>query len=220
MAVADVNGDGLEDVFIGGGAGQNSQLYFQQKDGSFRSETFDDKDAEKVKALFLDVNNDGKMDLYVAHGSNEFEENSPLLQDRLYINQGEKLVYDPNALPNLPITTGAICAADIDNDGDLDIFVGGMMQQQRYPYPSKSYFLRNDSRRDAKHCVFTDITPPSVLSSIGMVRTAIFTDYDKDGDKDLMITGEWMNVEIFNNNKRNFTKATVKGLDATREMKI
>jgi enediyne biosynthesis protein E4 len=211
MAVADVNGDGLEDVFIGGGAGQNSQLYFQQKDGSFKGETFDDRDAEKVKALFFDANNDGKMDLYVAHGSNEFETNSPLLQDRLYINQGGKLVYDPNALPNMPITTGAICATDIDNDGDLDLFIGGMMQQQRYPYPSKSYLLQNEKGK------FKDVTP-SVLQSIGMVRTAIFTDYDKDGDKDLMLTGEWMNVEIFENKKGGFSKANIKGLDATRGM--
>jgi enediyne biosynthesis protein E4 len=211
MAVSDVNGDGLEDVFLGGGAGQNSQLLFQQKDGSFNGETFDDKDFEKVKALFFDANNDGKMDLYVAHGSNEFEANSPLLQDRLYINQGGKLVYDPTALPNMPITTGAICATDIDNDGDLDLFVGGMMQQQRYPYPAKSYLLQNNKGK------FTDVTP-SVLTSIGMVRTAIFTDYDRDGDKDLMLTGEWMNVEIFENNKGNFTKANIKGLEKTRGM--
>lgn len=213
MAIADVNGDKLDDVFIGGGAGQSSQLLMQQADGTFKNEALvgENKAAEKIKALFFDANNDGKLDLYVAYGSNEFTENSPDLQDQLYINQGGKLVFDPKALPQMRITTGAIAANDVDNDGDLDLFVGGMMQQQRYPYPARSYLLQNNNG------VFTDITP-SVLQSVGMVRAAIFTDYDKDGDKDLMLTGEWMNVEIFENQKGIFSKATAKGLEKTRGM--
>jgi enediyne biosynthesis protein E4 len=226
MAVADVNGDGLDDVFIGGGAGQNSQLLTQQKDGSFTSETLDDAPFEKVKALFFDANNDGKLDLYVAHGSNEFEPNSPLLQDRLYVNNGNgKLIYDPTALPPMLVSTGAICAEDIDNDGDTDLFIGAMMEQQRYPYPAKSFLLQNNKGK------FVDVgfgisdvgaVPksqiPNPTSNIGMIRTAIFTDYDKDGDKDLMLTGEWLDLQIFDNTKGVFTKAKTAGLEKTRGM--
>jgi enediyne biosynthesis protein E4 len=230
MAVGDVNGDKLEDVFVGGGAGQASQLMIQQADGTFKSEMLigENINAEKVKALFFDANGDGKLDLYVAHGSNEFEANSPNLQDQLYINKGGKLEFDPSALPNMPTSTGVICAADIDNDGDLDLFIGSMMQQQRYPYPAKSYLLQNNKGK------FTDITDVGFRfseiggtskpetrnpkSELGMVRTALFTDYDNDGDKDLMLSGEWMTVEIFDNNKGVFTKATIKGLEKTRGM--
>ncbi len=213
MAVGDINNDKLDDIFIGGGAGQASKLYYQQKDGSFKIDSLigENINAEKVKAIFFDANGDGKLDLYVAHGSNEFEPNSPNLQDQLYINKNGHLEYDVTALPKMLMTTGAVCVADIDNDGDLDIFVGGMMEQQRYPYPAHSYLLQNNKGK------FTDITP-SVLSTVGMVRAAIFTDYDKDGDKDLMLTGEWMNVEVFDNNKGVFTKANTKGLEKTRSM--
>jgi hypothetical protein len=112
------------------------------------------------------------------------------------------------------MTTGAIAANDVDNDGDLDLFVGGMMEQQKYPYPARSYFLQNNKGK------FTDITEKIApeLTKIGIVRDAIWSDYDKDGDKDLIIVGEWMNIEIFNNNKGTLTKTATKGIEKSRGM--
>jgi enediyne biosynthesis protein E4 len=216
MSISDMNKDGLEDVFVGGGAGQKSQLFIQKISGEFIIDTLigDNKSAETTKSLFFDANNDGKMDLYVAHGSNEFSLNSPNLQDRLYLNQNNRLVSAPDALPNMPVTTGAIAASDFDGDGDQDLFVGGMMEQQKYPYPARSYLLQNNKGK------FTDITEKIApdLKNIGIVRDAIWSDYDKDGDKDLMVVGEWMNIEIFNNNKGILTKTSVKGIEKSRGM--
>lgn len=213
MAVGDVNGDKLDDIFLGGGAGQRSEIRVQQADGSFKIQYLvgENTNAETTKALFFDANGDGKLDLYLAHGSNEYLENAPELQDQLFINQNGQLVFDPTALPKMLMTTGAIAAADVDKDGDLDLFVGGMMQQNRYPYPAKSYFLLNDKGKFAE-------TTPSVFEGLGMVRTAVFTDYDKDNDLDLMVAGEWSGVQIFENQKGKLVKIAAKGLEKTNGM--
>jgi enediyne biosynthesis protein E4 len=212
LAVGDVNNDGLDDYFGGGGANQNSQIFVQRPNGKFQwlfltADSF----AETTKALFFDANGDGKLDLYVGHGSNQYPTNSTMLQDELYINKNGQFTSDLDALPQMLISTGAVTACDFDGDGDQDLFVGGMMEQQKYPYPARSYLLEN------KNGKFTDITPLA-LERIGMVRSATWTDFDKDGDKDLMIVGEWMSIQIFENIKGKLTQYNAKSLEKTRGM--
>jgi enediyne biosynthesis protein E4 len=212
LAVADINKDGLDDYFIGGGANQASQIFIQRANGKFQWQFLnDDPLSETTKALFFDADGDGKLDLYVAHGSNQYPTNSSMLQDMLYMNKNNQFTPNLDALPHMLGSTGAVAACDFDGDGDEDLFVGGMMEQQKYPYPAKSYLLQN------KNGKFTDITPLD-LAKIGMVRDAIWTDFDKDGDKDLMIVGEWMHITIFENVKGKLSKYNSKSLEKTRGM--
>jgi hypothetical protein len=212
MAVADVNKDGLDDYFIGGGANQASQIFIQRANGRFQWQFLNnDSFSETTKALFFDADGDGKLDLYVAHGSNQYPANSAMLQDELYMYKDGQFIPTPDALPQMLVSTGAVAACDFDGDGDEDLFIGGMMEQQKYPYPARSYLLQNKKGK------FIDITPLD-LERVGIVRSAIWTDFDKDGDKDLMIVGEWMNITIFENVKGKLTKYNSKSLEKTRGM--
>jgi enediyne biosynthesis protein E4 len=216
MAVADVNGDNLEDFFIGNAAGSVASLYLQKPDGTFSSSNQKLWNAEKkyedANALFFDADGDKDMDLYVVSAGYELREDSPLLQDRLYMNDGKgNFSKSDRALPTMLVSGKAIAASDIDKDGDLDLFVGGNVVPGKYPLSPQSFLLRND---DGK---FTDITAqnPSLLEA-GMVSEAIFSDYDGDNDKDLFIVGEWMKPTFFKNNQGKFEKDNeIKGLEYT-----
>ncbi|PYP44877.1 MAG: hypothetical protein DMD42_06925, partial [Gemmatimonadetes bacterium] len=150
LAVGDVNRDGLDDVFIGGAAGVPGRLFIQRKDGGFVESTQGqpwaaDKDYEDWGALFFDANGDGLPDLYVASGGYPLPPGSRLLQDRLYINRGDgRFVRDSQALPEMSTSTAAVAAGDFTGDGRLDLFVGGRLSPRNYPYPTRSYLLRND----------------------------------------------------------------------------
>lgn len=218
LAVEDVNGDGLEDFFIGGASGQNSELWLQKTNGTFQNfdaNTFAlDANYEDVAALFFDANNDGAMDLYVASGSNEFGKGDSELQDRLYINHGGFFIHDVEALPTMLMSTSTVKASDFDGDGDKDLLVGGLMEQQGYPKSAPSYLLEN---RNGK---FIDITKQSAkpLQQIGMVRDALWTDVDLDGDQDLMVVGEWMNITCLLNEKSQFVLSEKSTLNQTMGM--
>lgn len=214
MAVADVNGDGTEDFYVGNAAGSPAALYLQQADGTFMSSNLNlfrsEKAYEDANALFFDADGDADMDLYVVSAGYELNENSPLLQDRLYINNG-KGVFTKNttALPEMPISGKTVVSSDIDGDGDLDLFIGGNVVPRKYPLSPRSFLLQNNQGK------FIDITPQNMdLSEVGMVSEAIFTDYDGDKDEDLFIVGEWMGPTFFKNTSGHFEKdIQVQGLD-------
>lgn len=201
-AVADVNGDGLDDVFIGGAKGEGSALLIQRQDGSFarsNEQLFaQDSSSEDIGAVFFDANRDGRPDLYVSTGGSEFSEGAPALEDRLYLNDGKGNFRKAPAasLPPMAISGSRVAAADFDGDGAIDLFVGGRSIPGRYGLDPQSVLLRNDGRGR-----FTDVTESAApgLSRIGMVTDAIWKDVDGDGRVDLIVVGEWMPITIFHN---------------------
>ena len=204
-AIADVNKDGLDDVFIGGALGQEGVLYIQTKKGKFqRSGTqpwAKDKDSEDLEALFFDADGDNNVDLYVTSGGSEYLQGNKLLKDRLYINDGTgNFTKKENAIPNIFESTQTVKASDIDEDGDLDLFVGTRLISGKYTFPATSYILINEKGNFKK--ASKNVAPD--LENIGMVTGAVFSDIDKDGDKDLLIVGEWMKIVVLENQNGTF----------------
>jgi len=216
VVTADVNGDGLDDFFVGNSQNESAALFVQQNDGKFtrsnqnlwRSEA----KYEDANALFFDADGDGDQDLFVVSAGYNLDKNSKLLQDRLYTNDGKgNFSKSASALPQMLTSGKAVVAGDYDKDGDLDLFVGGNVIPSEYPKPPRSYLLKNDGGK------FTDATSAnSSLAEIGMISEALFTDYDNDDDLDLLVVGEWMKPTIFNNNNGSFAKAeNLSGFDKT-----
>ncbi len=207
IEVADVNKDGLEDFFIGGAKDQPSQIFIQNSNNTFtaKSEPALAKDAasEDVAAVFFDADNDGDEDLYVAGGGYEFNENDPALQDRLYINDGKgNFTRKGDALPQLLSSKGCVKAADIDGDGDLDLFVGGRVVPGKYPTAPESFILLNDGKGK-----FTNATLNVCkdVQHIGMVTDALWVDLNNDNQPDLVLVGEWMPIKVFINQNGKLT---------------
>ena len=201
MAKADVNKDGREDIFIGGAKGQPGQLFIQSANGKFvgkqQPAVAKDSSCEDVAAEFFDADGDGDLDLAVGSGGYEFSENDPLLEDRLYINDGSgNFSRRKDAFAKTYISTGCIRAADIDGDGDIDLFIGGRLVPGRYPVIPESKLFINDGKGN-----FTDGTQTvaSGLQQIGMVTDALWTDLDNNRQPDLVVVGEWMPIKVFIN---------------------
>ena len=206
IGVADVNGDGLEDFFIGGAIGQSGALYQQNANGTFTATSFAADHAEDAKMedagiLFFDADNDGDMDLYVASGGNEYPENDSRYADRLYINDGSgKFTRAADALPAITVSTSVVTASDYDKDGDMDLFVGGRQVPGRYLASTSSYILQNNNGK------FTDVSQKMApdLKDLGMVTSALWTDFNNDNQLDLIITGDWMELTFLKNNGGKF----------------
>ncbi|MEX2154012.1 MAG: VCBS repeat-containing protein [Gemmatimonadaceae bacterium] len=201
LAVADVNGDGLDDVFLGGAKGQPGKLLLQQRDGRFvsRGDALFAADAisEDVGAVFFDANGDRHPDLYVVSGGSEYSAGAPGLQDRLYLNDGRGQFRKTEGYLPIESTSGSrVVAADYDGDGDIDLFVGGRVVPWSYGIDPPSMLLRNDGTGH-----FADVTATLVpeLQRIGMVTDAVWRDVDGDGRRDLVVVGEWMPITVFKN---------------------
>ncbi|MEN9570117.1 MAG: hypothetical protein RL172_1348 [Bacteroidota bacterium] len=207
IAVADINKDGLDDVYLCGAKGQPGSLQVQQPNGSFTAiDTALFKQftvCEDVDALFLDANNDGYTDLWVVSGGNELPSNEIAYADRLFINNGKgHFSLSKGAFQNQFFNKSCIAAADIDKDGDTDVFIGHLSDQSKYGLPMSAYLYINNGKGQFS------IAPNSQMNLLntGMVTTACFADFNKDGWPDLAIAGEWMPLKIYLNNKGLFTQ--------------
>jgi len=202
IAVGDVNKDGLDDIFIGNGAGFASELYLQKSTGSFvlsNSSAFNEfKSQEDVAAKFIDLDMDGDLDLYVGTGGNERSKSPEHLNDRIYINDGYgNFKFKENALPSFYTNTSVIATNDFDLDGDIDIFIGNRAVSGMYGITPNSVFLQNDG-----NAYFTNVTDMfgGEAKDTGMVTDAIWINLTSNNTQDLLIVGDWFSPTFFKNN--------------------
>ena len=210
MSKGDVNGDRLEDIYISGSAGFSGSLYkqntnqtFTEINGPWKKES----SREELGSLFFDADNDGDLDLYVISGSNEYAFNAPQMQDQLYINNGAGIFTNETEkrLPKMETSGQRLCSGDFDNDGDVDLFIGGRQVPGVYPFAPRSFLLKNENG------VFVDVTSESPdLLSPGMISESVFDDFDGDGDLDLICVGEWMPISFYENTNNQFKNVTSK----------
>jgi len=210
MAVADVNGDGLEDVFIGGATGQPAVLMVQQKNQTFEKITFPDEQQEDMGALFFDADRDGDQDLYVVSGGSSFEDGNKFYQDRLYQNDGLGAFTKAEALPESYVSGSVITAADYDKDGDLDLFVGGRVRPGEYPLAPSSVLLKNESANGQITFIKDTQSINETFNNLGMVTAALWTDFNDDSWQDLIVVGEFMSIRFFQNNSGELMEVTDK----------
>jgi hypothetical protein len=216
LTKGDVNGDGLEDVYVGGHDGAVGMLYLQQKGLAFvykPNAAFNaDKNSTDAAAVFFDANGDGKPDLYVSSGGyNDYQPDDALLQDRLYLGDGKGGFAKANsALPKMISSKSCVKVADINGDGFPDLFVGGRVVPGRFPETPESYILINDGKGH-----FSNETAKynPVLKNIGMVTDAAWVDMNGDKKPDLVVVGEWMPITVFENLNGKLMDATSKYFD-------
>jgi enediyne biosynthesis protein E4 len=215
MAAADVDGDGLVDVFVGGAKDQPSALWLKQSNGNYRRHSltcFEENKSESVDALFFDADSDGDQDLYVVTGGYEFAPDDPSLKDHLYINNGAGS-FSEGRLPAQLVSGSCVKAADIDNDGDQDLFIGGMLVPGKFPESPGSAILLNDGK--GNFSAMQDL--PESLEQAGMVCDAAWVDLNDDALQDLVIVGEWMPVKVFINQKGKLADRSSEYIDTDTE---
>ena len=209
IAIGDVNKDGRNDIYLCASLGSTGMLMLSSETGTFYPAPLQPwqeyPNYEESSALFMDVDSDGDNDLLIVSGGYEHSAKSPWYWDRLYLNNGCGFFSLVNALPQIATSKSCVAAHDFDQDGDLDLFIGGRYVPDNYPNPVGGYLLENQDG------VFKDVTDEIApdLINIGMITSALWTDCDKDGDMDLIIVGEWMPVIVMRNNKGRFVREEI-----------
>ena len=215
IATGDLDGNGLDDMVVGGNTFNPAQVFFQQADGKFIQRNLDTSGIHVTNQfvdegiLIFDANGDGKPDVYISSGGYKNAPDSKNYQDRLYINQGNAIFkMDSLALPGNFTSKLCVRAFDYNKDGKMDLFISGRVDPWNYPKPVSSFIFRNDSENGIVK--FTDVTDEIApdLKNIGMVCDALFTDFDGDGQTDLVLAGEWMPVTFLKNDNGKFKNVT------------
>ena len=224
LAKGDVNGDGLEDVFVGGSLSNPGQLYLQTNEAKFvvaASQPWaQEKTAKDAGVILFDADADKDLDLFIAKGGTEFRVNDPMYQAVLYLNNGKGVFSKAmNALPVLTASSSCVAAADYDKDGDMDLFVGGRSIPGNYPLLSTSYLLRNESKNGIVKFEYASEQPEKLLRQPGMITTAVWADINKDSWTDLIVAGEFIPITVFENKQGKLINETAKyGLSETSGM--
>ena len=216
LAVGDIDGNGLDDIIVGGSFSYSPVAILQRKNGAFVEKEIIlgsgnlNKRWEDLGVVLFDVDGDNDLDLFTASGGYENEPNTISYEDKLYLNDGKgNFKIDVSGLPKNVNSKSSVRAADFDKDGDLDLFISGRVAPWNYPKPVSSFLYRNDTKNGISK--FTDVTSsisPSLLN-IGMISDALWTDFDNDGWQDLILTGEWMPITFMKNNKGSFENISV-----------
>jgi enediyne biosynthesis protein E4 len=203
LAAADVNADGLDDILIGGGSPNSASLFLQQKSGQFLPHTFgtfnNNKLADDAGICIFDADGDSDADVFIASGGGENSPNATAYYDQFYKNDGKgNFTRDSISIPKNSSSKSCVKAGDYDNDGDLDLFIGGRILPGSYPLPANSFIYNNDGKGN-----FNDATAKvaASLNGIGLVCDALWSDVDNDEDLDLLLAGEWMAPTILKNEK-------------------
>ncbi|MCF2444439.1 VCBS repeat-containing protein [Dyadobacter sp. CY345] len=211
LAIADINHDGLDDIFVGSSKKFKNHLFIQSASGLFKESMqpalLRDSTYEEVDAQWVDINKDGHLDLVVATGGNEYSNNSEYQLPRVYLNDGKgNLTVKTDAFTNVFVTASCIVPFDFTGDGLPDLFIGGRAVPLNYGEIPKSYLLKNDGAGK-----FSDVTDQYAkeLSSIGYVKNAKISDVDKDGDQDLLLALEWDGICMLENKGKTFAKKMI-----------